>query len=335
MKKLLVIVAACALLLGFAVPAMADVSWGGGIIWSYITGFDHEAGKAANGYYWSWTDVTYTPDDYNTVYAAFGNYAGVGNTWGTDQFYISTDVGSLLGLPIGVTNKAGMIAWATREWQASASGVEMFYEIWGGSALTGAINGWSLGLDFGAATVTTYMSIGDLGAGTPTIVAIAAIPEAGPADIEAYYAIEGSDEFKGQFGLNAKLALGMINAAVGFNYDVSETLANAWMYGVGVSLPVSIATISVGIDGDDVNILDDIGVVADASLTDMIGATVAAGLKLADGADTFQGLDASVYLSAGDATWRLGYIVTSNTYSFGSVAALLDGGLYTTVSISW
>jgi hypothetical protein len=338
MKKLLVIVAACALLLGMAVPAMADMSWGGGIIWSYITGFDPEAGKGASGYYWSWTDVTFTPDDYNTIYAAFGSYAGFAK-WGPDQFYVSTDVGSLLGLPIGVTNKAGMLVFAAREFQASASGVEMFYEIWT-SHLVAGINGWNLGLDLGAATANVYISIGDnfgavAGQTAPAIAAIFNVPEAGPADIEAYYIIKGSTEFKGVFGANAKLALGFMDAAVGFAYDVAETTGWDWMYGVGVSLPVSIATLSVGIDGDSADILDDVGIVADAGLTDLFGATAAVGLALGEGDDAFQGADVSAYLTAGDATWRLGYIITDLGYAWGSVAGLPEGGLYTTVSISW
>jgi hypothetical protein len=335
MKKLLVIVAACVLLLAFAVPAMADVSWGGGILFSFITDF---GGTSAWNYWWAWNDVTVTPDDYNTVYAAFAGNAVT--SWNVDQFNLKTDLGMLLGLPIGLTNTIGTQYVVPREFQASATGNEMTYEVWTTYQIY-QYNGIKLGLDLGAATIDISTSIGQdfnsVEADNQAVISVFAnVPEAGPADIELYYIIAGDPDFKGQLGVNAKLDFDPLTAAAGFWMDVAKASGYEWIYGVGAKFAVSdMLNVSAGVDGNDIDILNTVGICADASLTDVFGATVAAGLSFAEGTDSFQGVDVSAYATAGDATWRLGYIVTSNGYAWGTTAALLDGGLYIVGTITW
>ncbi|HUT65357.1 MAG TPA: hypothetical protein VMZ05_04315, partial [Spirochaetota bacterium] len=196
MKKVILLILSVLLIVAFAVPVMADVSFSGRILDGFITGFAPKEVKAAFNYYYSWIGLTAEVDEYNTVYVEFTASPGqiyndgikpwFNGTFYNSSLYLDTDVGAYFGLPIGVVGRLGSF-WvsAGRKYEATVHAVERAgYE-------DAQINGVNATVDFGIGNVAVGTSIGeDWGwTGTQTLPAqqlILNLPELGPVDFQAY-----------------------------------------------------------------------------------------------------------------------------------------------------
>ena len=131
---------------------------------------------------------------------------------------------------------------------------------------------------------------------------------------------------------------GLFGVAGGFVFDLQDAAVPEWAYGVGVGFDVVGAAIGVSLNGSDVDTLNQLGVDVDYAFAPF-GVIFAAGFSFADGADTFQGLDAGVYVKAGGAKWQVGYLYrpegsgyayswTPAEYYGAPVGGAPEGGLY-------
>jgi len=348
MKKLVLILTAVAVLLAFAVPAFAsDTSWAGEFTFGGITPFDHT--QVNNGYGNLYADATYTVDDYNDVVFEFGggfgnasSVAGAGgpaavispvNAWTVGAAFLKTAVGDYMGLPIPLTSKAGWASLYSTKFEVSGHAYERTPIR---SNIAGS--GFYFNMDFGMAMVDFGFNMDAGGTDAAPMIdygVLITLPEVGPAFVEAFYMIADNHEFKGKFGVDGNAAFGPAKAAAGFVYD---TLMETWAFGIGGAYSVSIASLGVSLNGNDVDILNQIGIDANIAPSDMYGVDVGVGLCMAEGADSFQGIDVSAYVAPGASKWAVGYLYTENGYAYAApsntyaevdaAGSPLGGGLY-------
>jgi hypothetical protein len=365
MKKLGIILTAAVVLFAFVAPLFAMEMYepearaaklmdekasvmkaSGEFTFGAITPFD--AAKGNIGFYNMYVDFTLYPDEYNAIlFELAGSKAftqslvvvdpadplgfSQGAIFSVPYFQLTTDVGAALGLPVGLKNTAGLTSLYSRKYEVTGHAYER-------SKVRSWIDplAWKFEVDAGMATATFALGFGEGSDTLNDIGVLVDVPEVGPASLELFYLVQDNADYKGNFGIDAKatdLVGGMLGVAAGFKYD---TLNEAWAYGVGASVTYSPATIGVSLNGDDVNTVDQLGIDVDAAFTDTYGATVAAGLSLADGADTFQGADIGVYAKVGAAKWSVGYAITDgNGYAYVPAVAGIDGGLYLNVDIDF
>jgi hypothetical protein len=339
MKKVILLILSALLIVAFAVPAMADVALSGRILDSFITGFAPKEGKAAYNYYYLYLDAIAEVDEYNTVTLEFWGTPATnvfpGGAWDMTAAYLTTDVGAALGFPVGAELQIGNFWACTRKYEATWHAIER----WGGFGGNGMdrqcyeINGLQAMVDFGVGNVSVGTSIGDnfgaAGETAPVQYIILGLPELGPVDAEAYIYGVGDTEFKPVIGANVKVGIDPVDIAAGFDFDLDTS---NWDYGVGARAGFGMFEVGAGLAGNNTDALDSVTIEAGAELAELgagtVGVDAGVGLGLFSGADTFQGAEVSVYYSPGASTWRVGYIITSNTYAYLSVAAIKDGGLY-------
>lgn len=332
MKKLVLILTAVAVLVAFAVPALAsDASWAGEFTFGGITPFEHS--EVNNGYGNLYADVTYGVDDYNDVVFEFAGNVATG--WTVGAAFLKTAVGDYLGLAIPLSAKAGFTSLYSSKFEVSG-------HAWERTPIRSNIagNGFYFNADFGMAVVDFGFNMEAGGTDAAPMIdygVLITLPEVGPAFVEAFYMINDNHEFKGAFGVDGNAAFGPAKAAAGFKYD---TLMETWAFGVGASYSVSIATLGVSLNGNDVDAINMLGIDANIAPSDMYGADVAVGLGLAENAETFQGLEVSAYLAPGASKWRVGYLVTDQGYAYASQATsfaepLGGGGLFLACDIDF
>ncbi len=318
MRKLLVVLSAL-LLVAFAVPAFADVSWTGEFTFGGITTFSE--GEGAYDYGNLYTDAEWSVDDYNTVLFEF--VGSVGGSWTVDAAYLSSDLGSALGLGVGLTVKTGYTSLGTNAYSVSGNGYEAVVDF------STDENGLFFSFDLGTATLDAGFTWADNDYGV-----VLTVPEVGPAEVSVSYIINnpiGESDFDGVFGAEAEVSeIGPASLALGFYYDVPN---EAWAYGLGVSAGFGIATVGACLNGNDTDALNDVGIDLNLAPADEYGIDVGIGLSMAEGAETFQGADVAAYYKVGASTWYVGYLVTDQGYSYdaptnSAADAGLGGGFY-------
>jgi hypothetical protein len=340
MKKVILLIMSALLIVALAVPAMADVSWGGRILGSMVTGFAPKEGKAANSYYYLYAGLTADVDEYNTLYFEFGGYGNTGMPWTVDGAYIETDLGAYFGLPVGLVSTFGNFWACTRKYEATGHATERV------GRQCYQLNGVKANLDFGMGDITVLTSIGDDfdPLTTPNIEPIQAVivtlPELGPVDLEAFMYGNAQEEFKPIIGVNAKVAFDPVSVAAGFAFDLAKGAHLAgtqeWAFGVGAKADLGMFAAGAAVNGNSDDALNSVTLEAGAEVMENVGVDVGVGLSLAEGADTFQGAEISAYVSPGASTWRIGYIITTTAeYAYQSVVSQPDGGLFVQGDLSF
>ena len=337
MKKVILLIMSALLVVALAVPAMADVSWGGRILGSMVTGFAPKEGKAINSYYYLYAGLTAEVDEYNTLYFEFGGYGNTAAPWTVDSAYIDTDLGAYFGLPVGLVSTFGNFWACTRKYEVTGHTTERV------GRECNQINGIKANLDFGMGDITVLTSIGDDFAPAaipapgdpiePIQAVIVTLPELGPVDLEAFMYGRGQEEFKPIIGVNAKLAFDPVSVAAGFAFDLAKGGhlggTQEYAFGVGAKADLGMFAAGAAVNGNSDDALNKITLEAGAEVMENVGVDVGVGLSLAEGADTFQGAEISAYVSPGESTWRIGYIITTTAaYSYQSVTSQVDGGLF-------
>jgi hypothetical protein len=337
MKKVILLILSVLLIVAFAVPAMASVSFSGRILDSFITGFAPKEGKAAFNYYYAYVDLTAEVDEYNTVLVEFTaapgmDYQDAFKPWFNGGFYLSalyldTDVGAYFGLPVGVVGRLGSF-WvsAGRKYEATVHAVER-------AGYTDAqINGVNATVDFGIGSVAVGTSIGEnwgaaAGQTLPAQQLILNLPELGPVDFQAYMYGQGQEDFKPQLGANVKVGIDPVDAAAGFYFDMASEM---YGYGVGATAGFGMFSVGAGLNGMKDDMLNYVNIEAGAEVMENVGVDVGVGLGLGSAYNdkVFDGAEISAYVKPGASTWRIGYIITENGYAHWSVVSLTDGGLF-------
>jgi hypothetical protein len=351
MKKLGIILTAAAVLFAFAVPAFAtNATYSGEFTFGAMTPFD--APKGAIGFSNMYTDVSLAVDDYNTIlFELAGSLAftqelmlvtpdpaspiGVdiaqGAVFKVPYFQLETDLGKALGLPVELKSTAGLTSLYSSKYEVTGHAYER-------TLVRSWIDplAWKFEVGTDMATVDFGLGFGEGADTLNDLGVLVTVPEVGPASVEAWYLAQDNADYKGKVGFDVKatdLVNGMLSVAAGF---MDDTAMETWAYGVGASVVYEPATLGVSLNGTDTDTVNQLGIDLDAMLTDIYGATAAVGLSLADGMDTFQGADLSVYAKAGAATWRVGYVITDgNGYTYGCAVGGPDGGLYVNADIDF
>jgi hypothetical protein len=321
------------LIVALAVPAMADVSWSGRLLNTFVTGFAPKEGKATNNYYYAYADLIAEVDEYNTVlfeFTADGSPARA--NWGVYSAYLETDVGAYFGLPVGVTATLGNMWACTRKYEATWSARERI------ARQCAQINGLKATVDFGMGNVAVLTSIGDDFDATtapdiePVQAVIINLPELGPVDLEAFMYGVGQSEFKPVIAANVKVAFAPVDVAAGFGFDLAKGGhlggTQEWAYGVGAAADLGMFRAGAALNGNSTDALNFLNIEAGAELMEGLRADAGVGLSFASGADTFQGAEISVALEPGASCWRVGYTITTTGYGYCATTALTDGGLF-------
>jgi len=271
MKKLLIL----SVLLGLmALPMFAsDISFGGDVTFGFIGDFGDNENEVTD----ATVDLMATIDDYNSLTI---NTDGLeGGAWtGISKILVSTDVGALFGLPVGVVINWGWDDPDMNEFQnisgygnedpwdfSSPSG-----EYWGLDFLV-SYNFIEFEFAFNPGGTVSGVNTGDL------LVGLAAKEPIPGLNAEVYYYQNESaiDEFgEGRIGVDAAYSAEFsgfaLDAGVYFGFDLLDTAANAWAYGVGLSGAYSIATVTVGLDGNETDALNTLSATAVVAPVDLL-----------------------------------------------------------------
>ena len=318
----------------------APVKISGEFTFGAITPFD--AVKGNIGYANMYADFYIYPDEYNTILIELAGTGATGfadNTISAPYWELSTDVGKALDLPIGLVNTAGKTSLYSSKYEVTGLAYER-------TLVRSWIDplSWKFAVDGGAFQVTVALGFGEGIAvedgDLNDIGFLLVIPEVGPAAVEAWYLVQDNPDYKGKLGFDVKAADlmdGMLGLAGGFMFDMVEDIAGDthWYYGVGASVKYDPAKIGVSLNGWDEDALYQMGVDANLELNDTFGIDAALGLAFADGADTFQGAEFSVYAKVGAAKWSAGYTITDNAFAYVPSVAGIEGGVFVNADIDF
>jgi hypothetical protein len=261
MKKLLVL----SVLLGLiALPMFAsDITFGGDVTFGFISDFGDQVNDITD----ATLDVMAAIDDYNSLVI---NIDGLENNTsasgaapqtgiGITKALVSTDVGKWLGLPVGVMVNWGYDDPDQNEFQnISAYGNEDPWDF--------APNDY-WGLDFlvSVKMLEIELAFNPYGDVAPALLAGLAVKEPIPGvNAEVYYFQNGvvGEIGKGRISFDGAYSGDFggfgVTAGAFFGYDLDDTATNAWAYGVGFEGTYSMATVTVGLDGNESDALNGI-----------------------------------------------------------------------------
>jgi hypothetical protein len=346
-----------------AAEKAAPVKIGGEFTFGTITNFTAE--ESNGGFANMYVDISLWPDDYNSLLIeiagdnlmdsqGFFNMKNVYWEW-------ATDVGKALDLPVTLKNTAGKTSLYTRKYEVSGLAYErpvrpaMDPIPWKFAVGTDKFIA-TLGVGFGAG----FTLLPAAAEATRDLGVLVEIPSIGPASAELFYLAPNNADFTGIVGFNAK-ALGLLNEMVdfagGFSYNLLDTIdrtsagpdgllgtaddviAPQWAYGIGAKVKYNKISGAVSINGNDTNALNQLGIDAAFAATDVFGLDAALGLCMADGADTFQGAEVSVYAKVGVSKWSVGYQIKDNPvgpgFNYVNAVANAKGGLFVAVDTNF
>jgi tetrahydromethanopterin S-methyltransferase subunit G len=317
MKKLLVL----SVLLGLlALPMFAsDITFGGDVTFGILSDFGDALGFSKD----FTLDIMADIDDYNSLTANIDGLEGqvTGATaapLNESKILVTTDVGMLFGLPIGLHVNWGYDDPDMNEFQnISGYGNE---DPWDFSS---PVSGEYWGLEFLVSVSFIEVELafdpaGSSGGGDLLVGLAAKEPIPGlNAEIYYYQNEKGGSEFaKGRIGFDA--AYGgefggfAVDAGAYFGFDLDDTAANAWALGVGLSGAYSIATVTVGIDGNETDALNTLSATLEADLVaDMLGLYGGLWYDVANSELAEVDLGAMVHLGA--VAMYLGYLIDGDS----------------------
>jgi hypothetical protein len=313
----------------------APLKMSGEFTFSTMTPFD--AVDGAIGYANMYADFVLYPDEYNSILIEIAGAGATGfssNVITVPYWELTTDVGKALDLPVGLMNTAGKTSLYTNKYEVSGLAYER-------TLVRTAIDplAWKFKVTTDKVQATAALGFGE-GADTLNDIGLYVfIPAVGPAEVELWYLVQNDADFKGKVGGSVKakgLLNEMLDVAGGFVFDIRDGAIPEWAYGVGANVKYNKIRAAVSLNGNDVDTLRQLGFDANFAATDVFGLDAAVGLALADGADTFQGADISVYAKVGAAKWSVGYVIADGT-SFAYVPAVggINGGLYVAADIDF
>jgi len=306
MKKLWILLVAVAFL--GAIPLFAsDVTLSGEFMGFGSTDFNTMSGAFPKVE----LNLSAAIDDFNTLKLEMDSEGGdwPGNV-GLDDIRLVTDWGAALGLPVGVKTTVGYFDTYFTGWYYYENSGWAFYYDWPnllvnqGPDANGAVQ-----VDVAAGPVNVHLYTD--GAGQDVMAGIDAA-FAGLSFWLAYgttYAAFGD----GTLAVEAAYAImDMANVGAFFRYGLAS---EAFTYGLNVGADFSMFHVGAGLEGDDVDALDNI--VVEATLAPVDPAKIAVVAYMDLGGEAFAGLDVSAAYKVGAANFILGYMYRAD----GAVAA--------------
>jgi hypothetical protein len=341
MKKLLIL----SVLLGLmALPMFAsDFSWGGDLTFGFIGDFGDNEGETSTVTF----DIKATVDDYNSLVIE----VDLLDNAVPDKAVVTTDIGGWLGLPVGLTTNWGWDDPDANEFHAISNyGNEEVFDFSKGDyfghqfllsvSMLEVEVAFNPGYNDGIGPLTT-----DYGA----LLAGVAVKEPIPGlNAEVYYYQGGTsaagapevDEFDlGQIMFDAAYSgeFGGIGLDVGaaFFYNMDDAAAYAWAFGIGMAASVSMFDITVGVDGNENDMLNELSATVEVAPVDL--ATIYAGLYYSGANSELNEVDLGVNAHIGAAEAYIGYVVTDTGSgdNYNSPAGIPDGGAYIKFDINY
>lgn len=299
-------------LLAITLPVMAKEVTVGGVFQFFH--YNDLASSAADS---SWVKVRpqldYKLDDFNSVTIQLQ-----GDSFPGDNFrlaYLKTDITGALGLALPVTAKSTIGYFDTyfTNWSyVSMSGWEFYYD-WPNKLVNqGQNKNGALQLDVGFGPVNVHWWNDFLGEN----IMVGADAAFGPVTAYLAYGSAMADLGAGNLSIEAKFATklmgDMLSIAVPafFRYGLGD---QAFTYGGGVGVDYSMFHVAAGLEGDDVDALDNIVFDVSVAPMAMLKVWVSAYMNLAAvaPATAFTGADIGAKISLGAANFILGYALAS------------------------
>jgi hypothetical protein len=335
MKKALFLFALLGLM---ALPMFAgDFSFGGDLTFGVISDFDTNENEASDVKF----DIKSAVDDHNSVTIEFDL-----ENLDLEKALCSTNIGTWLELPIGLKLDWGLVKPnANRFVGVSERGNEKIYqmeELYWGINLLATVDFIEIELAFNPGK--TAADTGDIGC---LLAGIAAKEPIAGLNAELYYYQNEvgnlSTMDQGIIGISANYSTDLsgfgLKVGLGMKYDLVEDVEPAVSYGFGLKGTYSIATLTVGLDGNDVDALA--GLTATVAVAPVDMATIYAGLEMdlteatADAVDaetrdsSLDGVDAGVQIKMGAASLYIGYLLTDvGSGKWKAPTTLTEGGMY-------
>jgi len=250
-------------------------------------------------------NITGEVDEYNTVKLELDSEGGdfAGNV-AVDDFRLVSEIGAALGLPIGITATFGYFDTYFTGWNyVSESGWEFYYDwpnvvVSQGPTATGAMQ-----LDIAVDPINIHWW-NDWAFDN---IMIGADGEFGPINFYAAMGAPTDDFGGGQISVEVKYALDAGGISLGIPVFFGMNMgADTMTYGLGVSGDIDMIHFGVGVEGDDVDALDNVVVDVSATPIDGLTAKVNAYMDLAAD-DAFHGLNVSAQYGFGAMTLIAGY----------------------------
>lgn len=341
MKKLWILLVTLAMLASAPLFA-SDVTVGGEFLNSMNGNFSDPAAGS-----WSKAELNITAvvDDFNTVKLELDSEGG---DWATrvdvDDFRLISEVGAALGLPVDVTATFGYFDNKFTGWSYYEDSGWAFYYDWPnllalpGTAAGGdnpdANGAMQLDIGMGPATLHWYNDFEAQDFAVGVDAAFSGLT-AWLTYVSTFQAIGD-----GVFGLEAayNLAMDALEANLGafFRYDVGNEI---YTYGFNAGADVSMFHVGAGLEGDDVDALDNIVAEVKVMPLDALTLMVAAFMDMA-AADSFVGVDINAKYMVGALALQLGYVIDADDNAgttipiYGDNPAFNDG-MYLVVDIDY
>ena len=325
MKKLLIL----SVLLGLmALPMFAsDITFGGDLTYGFIWDLENGLGETTTATF----DIKAAVDDYNSLVIELNTL----NDPIPDKAVVTTDVGMMFDLPVGVK-----VLWGWDDPDINEfGGVSGYSNEEVIDVSTG--DNWCLDFLLGASFVEFELAFTPSSAAAGELLAGLAVKEPIPGmNAELYYWQGGADyadgwiifdtAYGGEFGGFA------VDAGVEFVYPMLD--ANLWGYGVGLSGAFSIATVTVGVAGTEDDILDNISATAEIAPFDL--ATIYAGLWYDMAGEAMREVDLGVNAHLGATEMYVGYLVDGDSAlgagdNYNALVSTGDNGLYFKFDINY
>jgi hypothetical protein len=340
MKKLLVLSALLGLL---ALPMFAsDITFGGDLTFGSISDF-------GDNYYRTTTittDIKATVDDYNSLVIEMD---WLDATNAPDKAVVTTDVGMWLGLPVGLKVLWGWDDPDANEFQSvSGYGNEEVFDLSLGDS-------WCLDFLLSASFFEIELAMTPTGAtfdpvGTPAageagelLVGLAVKEPIPGLNAEVYYfqngaAYDAFDQGLVAFdaGYSAEFSGFALDAGAGFVYDMADTPVHDWLYGVGLSGSYSIATLTVGLDGNADDILNSVSATVVVAPIDMLDIYAGLWYDMAVAEELVEA-DLGLNMHMGATELYLGYLVDNGSGgdNYNAPPGIGDSGAYFKFDINY
>ena len=329
MKRVWILVVALMVLV--ALPSFSTEGDHGGVELDYSGDFrsfanydfEADAGNAAvsrNRFQWK-----VAVDDYNSVllrlHDANGNFLPA--DLGIHEFYLDTDFGAALGLPVALSGRFGFFEHYLTGWPRYTT-VNRTNNAWVGDGIAEA---FLIKLGFGPATLhyfnrtqsTDFMAgVNAAFAGVNAWLGYkSTYADLGGGDlaVEAAYALDFGD-FTG-------------NVSAAFKYGLGS---EAWVYDFNLGAHYGMFHLGAGISGTDVEALDRL--VAELRVSPMEAARIHAALYLLNGLGDLS-VDIGATYNVGAAKFSLGYIIGEAIRVLPDNASYNAAGLYAGVTIAY
>jgi hypothetical protein len=341
MKKLLIL----SVLLGLmALPMFAsDITFGGDATFGFIGDFGDNEAETHD----LTLDINAAIDDYNSLAVSLNGLENTtaGSTVGLDKALVTTDVGAWLGLPVGLVVNWGYDDPDANEFESiSDYGNEEIFNFspqnyWGVEFM---LSYEFIEVEFAFDPIIADTEVGLLLAGV-------AVKEPIPGlNAEVYYFQGNSalgDTFdEGLLGVDAAYSTEFsgfgLDAGVGFVYDMADAADPAWSYGVGLAGSYSIATVTVGVDGNENDFLNTVSATVVVAPVDMLDIYAGMWYDLVTLEDLLEA-DLGVNAHIGAVELYVGYLVTEYgtderfNSPGGTVGAVPDGGAYVKFDVNY